>query len=302
MVISAITILSLLLLVLIAAPPLLMKDMAGKRVEFSETWTASEFGLESEKLTLETQDGIHIAAHEVFCPNPKAVIIFISGIHNPSVTAFFGHSKLLHERGYATILMEMRAHGESGGDTICLGYKEIQDTQAVVDYINDQSKYLGVPVVVWGLSMGGAVAINSTGEIREIYGLISMSAFSSPEDVFCDTMARLGAPEFLAAAEKPFVKIYTSLKYGIGRSHIVPKKEIKKLGNRPALIIHSREDSQVPFKSFERIMKNAPSHVETWIRDGDAHFIVENGDLLNPQADEAYTGRVLEFLNRHFGN
>lgn len=34
------------------------------------------------------------------------------------------------------------------------------------------------------------------------------------------------------------------------------------IGDKPALIIHSKGDSQVPYPSFERIVKAAPDHVE----------------------------------------
>jgi len=83
----------------------------------------------------------------------------------------------------------MRAHGESEGNMICLGYKEFLDTKAIVQYIKNDSTYRNVPVVVFGLSMGGVTAINSIGEIPEIDGLISLSAYSSWEEVFCELMA-----------------------------------------------------------------------------------------------------------------
>lgn len=39
----------------------------------------------------------------------------------------------------------MRAHGESDGDVICVGYKEHLDVRAVVDYIKANDRYNDVP-------------------------------------------------------------------------------------------------------------------------------------------------------------
>lgn len=289
--------------VLVALPPIIMKDMVNFHVDFEKMYEASEFGLTSEELTLTTSDGMNIKAYEVSVDNPKGVIICISGIHNPSVTAFYGHAKLFSDNGYASILMEMRAHGESDGDTICVGYKEYLDTKAVVDYITSNDKYNNTPIIVFGVSMGGTVAINSIGEIDEIDGLISSSAFSSWDDAFYDNMVAMGVPKAYAVVQKPFVKLYTNFKYGFSSAKITPENEIKKLEDRPALIMHSTSDSQVFYENFKRIMENAPEHVQTWVREGDLHFIVNPEDaFLNPELDSEYVDTIMNFLDSNFGD
>ena len=288
------------LLVLILLPPIMMKSMVDFHVDFKETFEASQFGLTAEELRLTTSDGLDIAAYEVYTENPKAVIIAISGIHNPSVTAFYPHAKVFQQHGYASILYDTRAHGDSEGDTISLGYKEVLDTQAVVDYIKGNEKYKNTPIVVFGVSMGGATAINSIGEIEEIDGLISSSAYASWDDAFYDNMVYMGAPKFYAWLQRPFVKLYTNFKYGFDTADITPELEIKNLGDRPALIMHSTEDSQVPFASFHRIMKNAPNHVETWIRSGDLHFVATEEGFQDLTKDPEYLNKLIGFLEKHF--
>lgn len=120
--------LALLLLLVIAVfaatPPLVMGGLVNQHVAFSQTWIGAEHGLTPNRLELTTGDGYQIVAYEVTAVQPKAIIIFLSGIHNPSVTAFFGHARMLLDEGYASILLEMRAHGESEGKVIALGYEE----------------------------------------------------------------------------------------------------------------------------------------------------------------------------------
>ncbi len=278
-------------------PFVVMNPMVNKHVDFQRIWKAEEFGLEANHFFVKTEDGVKISTYEVEVDSPKAVVICLSGIHNPSVTAFFGHAQLFSKHNYATILLDMRAHGESEGDKIYLGFKEYLDIKAVVEYVKNRDLYKNVPVVVMGLSMGGATAINSIGEIPEIDGLISLSAFSSWEEVFYENMKK-SVPSLIAKIEYPFVYLATFLKYGTN-SFIKPKNEIRNLGNRPALLVHSREDSQISFANFERLMDAAPDQVEIFVKEGDFHLILEN--FVEIETDKEYSDTIIGFLNKNFG-
>ncbi|MCU0235584.1 MAG: alpha/beta fold hydrolase [Acidobacteria bacterium] len=278
-------------------PFAMMGPMVDRHVDYDEVWSAADFGITAEPFFVTTRDGLRIAAHEVTTSGPKAVIVCLSGIHNPSVTAFFGHARLFQEHGYASVLVDLRAHGASGGDVICLGYKEHLDVRAVVEWIEAQAAYRGLPIVVFGLSMGGASAIIATGKIAAIDGLISLSAYSSWQDVFYEGMAAQ-APALLARIVKPFSVLAASIKFGVNGWRLSPRIEINNLGKRPALLMHSRGDSQVPFACFERLRRSAPAHVETFVRQGDRHFLTDH--FTAPEKDPEYAQTLLGFLERHF--
>jgi uncharacterized protein len=281
----------------IAIPIMVINPLVNMHINFTETWKAEDFGLQAKHFFVKTEDGLRISAYKVEVEKPKAVVICLSGIHNPSATVFFGHARFFKVHGYATILFDMRAHGESDGNLICLGYKEFLDTKAIIQHLKSNPNYKNVPIIVFGLSMGGVTAINSAGEIPEINGLISLSAYSSWEDVFYESMTTQ-SPILLAKILRPFVTITTSIKYGVCSWKVNPKKEIEKLGNRPALLMHTKEDSQVPFANLGRILSHAPSHVETFIRKGDMHFITEN--FTDPEKDVEYSSTLIKFLDSYF--
>ncbi|MFP4470656.1 MAG: alpha/beta hydrolase [Bacteroidales bacterium] len=282
---------------IIAIPVLVMNSFVNKHVDFHEVYTPGEFGVDAEPFFVTTSDGLRISAWEVETEHPKAVVVCLSGIHNPSATIYFGHARYFREHGYATILFDMRAHGNSDGDMICLGYREHLDTRAIVDHIKADPDYQGVPVVVFGLSMGGATAINSIGEIEEIDGLISLSAFSSWEDVFYEQMS-MQAPAVLTAMIRPVVRLVSWAKFGVNPWQMRPVNAIEKLGRRPALLMHTRGDSQVGFANLQRLRERAPAHVETFVRDADQHFVTYN--FADPEQDPEYAYTILNFLQRHF--
>lgn len=281
-----------------AIPPLVMGDLTARPTKMN-FYEPEQFGVEAFRITLQTEDGLSLAAWTVMPESPKATVILLSGIHNPSVTGFFGYAKMLRDNGYASLLIEMRAHGESEGDEIQFGMSEYLDVKAGVQYLSNQ--FGDLPVIVWGTSMGGATAINAMGEIPELDGLISASAYSSLPDMFCDSMELMGMPTAVTAIQKPFVQLYCMLTYGGEMMRINPLNEIQKLNGRPALLLHSTADTQVPYVNFERILAKATDPVDTFVREGDYHFIVYDDLYEDPAQDKEFSQAVLAFLEQHFG-
>lgn len=264
-----------------------------------DIYRPEDFGLEAQNMKLTTEDGLKVWVSEVFTPNPKAVVIYLSGIQQPSVTYFYGHSKWMKDNGYATILLEVRGHGNSDGDSICLGYDEVSDVKAVVDYIKGQEKYDSVPIILHGVSMGGAIAINSFGCIEEIDGLIAMSPYSSFEDVVCDQMNyTYKIPRFICTIEKYLLRASLQFVFGDKVNEIKPIKQIENVGSRPALLIACTGDTEVPPINMQRLLDKAPKNCEGWLRDSWEHFIIRESDFINMEQDKEYCDRILTFIER----
>ncbi len=293
--IVSITVVSLVLIGLIALPWVVMPIFRmNERVTFQEVLSPDDYGAVAISLT--TSDNLKLQAWEVTAAQPKATLVFVSGIQNPSVTAYFPHAAWLREAGYSSVLLEMRAHGQSEGDKICFGMKEYRDVEAAVNYIKTHNP--DQPVVGFGVSMGGATMLNAMGELPSLDGVIALSSFTNWPDVFCQNMSMMGLPEWFGTMEKPFIWLYLGFQHGFDSLKVNPQDEITKLGDRPSLLMHSKGDTQVPFVNFERLTKMAPL-AETYVIEGDHHMILEE-HFLNPQLDTAYASTMLDFLQRHF--
>lgn len=263
-----------------------------------DIYFASDYSLDGTQMYLETRDRLNVWCYETNVEKPKAVVIYLTGIIQPSITYFYGHAAWMKENGYSTILLEVRGHGQSDGNRICLGYEETKDVRAVVNYIKSQDKYKGVPIVLHGVSMGGAIAVNAFGQIDEIDALIAMSAYSSFEDAVMDLMEQHHVPGFIRTIEKPLVKLALEMSFGKDAvNEVKPIKQIKNAGERPALLIACTRDTNVPSINTERLKKANPN-VQTWVRDSWEHFIVQNCDFKNMTEDEEYCKVILEFLKK----
>lgn len=293
-------------IVLLIVPPIIVHFTTNGHVQYGviedhplqKMYTSSDFEVVSNDMMLSTEDNQQVWVSEIPVEKPKAIIIYLSGIRQPSVTYFYGHAKWMQREGYASFLLEVRGHGNSSGDKVCLGYEEVADVKAVVEYIKQQACYQGVPIVIHGVSMGGAVAINSFGQIDEITGLIAMSAYSSFEDVVADTMEQYHIPSFICDIEKPFIRLSLETVFGDSVKEVKPIKQVENIGNRPALFIASANDTEVSCKNMERLLAVAPEQCEGWLRESDSfgHFIILNDAIEQVELDKEYCEKVLFFL------
>lgn len=121
-----------------------------KHVTYHRVYRAEEAGLpDPDTLWLTTADGFKIHTLEVKPEGEvKGAVICISGIENPSVTAFYGHAREFREIGLTTLMPDLRGHGDSDGDRICLACNETADIKAVTEYV--KATYTDIPVIVMG--------------------------------------------------------------------------------------------------------------------------------------------------------
>lgn len=276
-----------------------------EHVNYDKVREASEYGLEVIENDLTFKEGkkdISIHIYEICTDSPKAVVMYLSGIQQPSVTSFYSHSKLLKENGYASILIDVRGHGKSSGDRIDFGVTEVSDVSKVVKYIKSKDEYKDVPIVVQGVSMGGAIAVESASLIPDIDGLISMASFASWSDVCVMNITNYGINKTLANCIRPFITANGLMTYGFDYYWHQPRVAIKELGNKPALFMHSYGDYTVPIESLYKLLENhrgANTHV--WVRASKEHFVIQGNSIANPYDDYVYCNNVLEFLDKYFG-
>lgn len=85
--------------------------------------------------------------------------------------------------------------GNSGGEYVTLGWKEVDDLHAVLGWLKEQGKTN--KVMLWGRSMGASTALSYDKKVDglEISGLILDSAFANFKDVARATITQFGMPE-----------------------------------------------------------------------------------------------------------
>ncbi|MBO4750653.1 MAG: alpha/beta hydrolase [Lachnospiraceae bacterium] len=274
------------------------KGVEDENHPFQAVYKAEDFKLSATTRNIKTEDGEILWCSEVEAENPKCVIIYLSAMRQPSVTYFYGHAAWMKELGYASFLLEVRAHGESTGRKLGLGYLEVEDVRALVEYIKKVDKYKNLPIVVQGVSLGGSVAINCAAEIPEVSGYIAMSPFASVDDQLEQILKSYHIPAFLCAAQRPFT--HQSLRWIYGKDkadNLTPVVSIQKASNKPILIISALRDEETSIENTY-ILQKVPNNAEFWVRDIPDHFVIRNNDFRGVAADKEYCNYIEGFIKK----
>ena len=198
----------------------------------------------------------------------KAVICF-HGYTSQGMSDYIGLSDYYQKRGFAMLLPDARAHGQSEGEYIGFGCLDRQDAIGWVNWVIGE---LGedVEILLHGTSMGAATLLMLSGLSlpRQVKGIVSDCGFTSPKEVFTHvlhTMYHLPAFPVIPGADLVNRKLA-----GYGMDECNAKREVEK-ATVPILFIHGDADTFVPCSMCEEIYEHCASKKSKLIVAGAAH-------------------------------
>ncbi|MCL2065161.1 MAG: hypothetical protein FWG98_12455 [Candidatus Cloacimonetes bacterium] len=257
------------------------------------------FGIESERITLKTDDNIALAAWRTRAENSIGTVIIVSGRQTPSVTLFFGYAKMFSDYGWDSLLIEKRGRNLSEGDEIGFGMTEWLDVKAGVDYLSSDEIMRDLPIIAMGTIFSDAVII-AAGEVERIDAVISITSPASFIDILSDYANYSKVPHFIQYFNPFIAKMVIGFRFGFDAWDYTPINGITKLGDRPILLMHSTEDILVPISQFEKLYQKALENdidVKTFVREGNYFFVCDNEHILEPTLDVEFSQTILNFLD-----
>lgn len=239
------------------------------------TRTPADAGLAYENVFIRVaSDSSGERVHAWWIPSviPAApVLIYLHG-NALNIGANVEHAKRLHGLGISVLLLSYRGYGRSDGDQPS-ETKIYQDAEAGWHYlVSDQDKS-PADILIYGHSLGGAVAIELAVRHPEARGLIVESTFTSIRDM----AARSGALRMF-----PLALILTQ------RFDSLSKVDRLRL---PVLYLHGTADNVVPPEMSRRLYEQtrAPKHLR--LISGGGH---NNSAQIGGQS---YLEGITDFLN-----
>jgi uncharacterized protein len=165
--------------------------------------------------------------------------------------------EILHGMGLAVLLFDYRGYGQSSGSPDEHGMYE--DARAAWSYLASRQSP-GPPVVIFGESLGGAVAANLASTVQPA-ALVISSTFTSAPDL---------ASRFYWYLP---VRLLARFKY--------PTADFVEAVRAPILVMHSRDDEIVPFGHGEAIFARArePKQFLELLGDHNSGFLVSGPRL-----------------------
>ncbi|MCF0146186.1 MAG: hypothetical protein HUJ73_06320, partial [Eubacterium sp.] len=88
-----------------------------------------------ETVQTRSKDGLTLSGRYLHVRDGAPVLIMAHGYRGSGLRDFCGGNKIARENGYNTLLIDNRAHGKSGGNTLTFGVKERYDILCWIDYV-----------------------------------------------------------------------------------------------------------------------------------------------------------------------
>jgi pimeloyl-ACP methyl ester carboxylesterase len=254
--------------------------------------TPADFGLPYEDIRLPARDGLPIAGWYIPRQGAKHALLVVHGLWMSRRGEFDGRwlefAARLHAHGYALLLIDLRAHGDSAGANFTLGAQERLDVLGAVDWLQGQGFH---HIGIHGVSLGAASAIEAAADpvgSPAIRAIVADGTFATLRDLLDCHFARVtGLPRWLL----PGGILMTRLMRGTNINAINPVASLPKV-TAPVLLIHSDADRIIPPTHFAQLSRARPD-APTWTVPTSKH-----ARIYNDHPDE-YVTQVVTFFDKH---
>jgi len=214
------------------------------------------------------------------------VVLLLHGVRGSRLD-MVQRARVLAAHGYAVLMIDLQAHGETLGDAITFGWREALDVRAAIDWARHAKPASRIGVV--GTSLGGASALLGPQPLG-VDAVVLESVYPRLQDAVEDRIRmRLG---FAARVLAPVLLAQVEPRLGVPPARLAPIESVARVG-APVLIAAGTRDEHTPPHETREMFAAARSPKELWWVDGAAHQ-----DLL-AYDPEGYRQHVVRFLDRY---
>jgi len=196
--------------------------------------TPRSVGLTYTDVTMQTSDGVTINAWWVPAKNPRATVLFCHG-NGGNISYYLETLKVFNRLELCALIFDYRGYGRSTGKPSEKG--TYLDAEAAWNYLTQAQKIAPGQIIVWGRSLGGAIAARTAA--RHPAGMLILeSSFTSIPEV--------------ARAHIAWLPAWVMARYRYETVRYLAQVTV------PTLVIHSPEDEITPFAHGKKLFENLP--------------------------------------------
>jgi alpha-beta hydrolase superfamily lysophospholipase len=234
--------------------------------------TPASFHLASQDVAFRAPDGVELRGWWVPANAAKGTVVMVHGL-NRSRIEMVRRVPFVHDSGWNALLLDLRHHGESGGEATTFGVKESEDVLAGVRFARGRAPG---PVVLWGVSLGAASVVFAAAEDHSVAGVICDSSFRSLDDTVRHHLQLFRGfrwwlrlvPSWPVADLAIF---WMGQRGGFDPSAVDVRAAAARLGGRPALFVANSDDRRMPKEIAFDLKAAAGPAAEVLIVPGKSH-------------------------------
>lgn len=245
-----------------------------------------------EKFQIEN-DGLKLSGFYIKNPNIKTskLAIILHGYYSDHRDMNI-QANLFLEKGFNVFCPDSRAHGESQGKTISMGYFEKSDLKKWVEFLTNKfGKELQIAIFGW--SMGAAIAnLYCSGDVASnVKCVISDCSYNNAYEEFKCMLKQRKLPSGLAM----FLLNQGAKMYGEFYLKEVDIESVIKFNKVPTLFIHGEKDSFVPCYMSEKLFNSKEKGYKKLVKFANAEHCMSYAS-----DKERYVNIITEFISGYF--
>lgn len=237
-------------------------------------------------LAFPSQNGAKLAAWFIPGQPGKGALLLLHG--SPGTReSMLGRAKFLHKQGYALLLVDQQAHGESEGERITFGYRESGDAVAAVKKLAELAP--GERLGAIGVSLGAASLVLGDA-YQQLSALVLESLYPTIEQAVDDRMALHLGP--IGPLFSPLLLWQLEPRLGVPRAALRPIERLP-LVTKPVLLAHGMNDQHTLFTEAKALYRALPGPKMFYAVPNAAHVD------LHAFASSEYETRIGAFFAHH---
>jgi fermentation-respiration switch protein FrsA (DUF1100 family) len=242
--------------------------------------------LEVRRVSFASGSGATIRAWFVPGVPGEGAVLLLHGVGS-NRSSMVARARFLHQAGYAVLLPDFQAHGESDGRHITFGSLESLDARAALAFL--RACTADEPVAAIGVSMGGAAALLGPGQL-EVDALVLESVYPTIRQALEDRLAVwMGPAGRLNRLVAPVIIRGVSAEIGVSEDSLRPIDRIATT-ETPVFVLSGTRDSYTPIAEARALFERAAGPKEFWAVEGARH------EDLHAFATREYEERIGSFL------
>lgn len=209
-----------------------------------------------EEVKIKSKDGLTLCGKYYHKIDGAPIMLKVHGYNGCPIRDFCGGGVESIDREYNVLLIDQRAHENSGGKTTTFGIKEKDDVVCWCKYL---IKRFGkeTKILLYGISMGAATVLMASAHKKlpkNVKGIAADCSYSSPKDI----IIKVATEDMHMPGKLIFPLIWLGARI-FGHFNLTsdsPVQAVKKT-KLPILLIHGMADSFVPYQMSEKIYEAA---------------------------------------------
>lgn len=215
---------------------------------------------QAQDVRLFTSDGLELRGWYVPSRNHAAVVM----AHGLSQTRadLLPEARILRDAGYGVLLFDLRAHGESQGESSTWGDRERLDVKAALEFVRARPDVDPKRVAALGFSIGSAAVAEVAAKDADVRAVVLLSPFNTLWLAAAYDFRRFG---FItqSAALVPFWR------RNIALEEVRTIDAVDHIRPRPLFIVMGSEESGQPLA--DELFAHVREYAQTWRIQGASH-------------------------------